>query len=172
MKNPRENLIQKLQLRKKQGFTLGQISSQSFMFQPDQKEILELWDKAHKKGISEKWSPFVRFIFLNEEEKRSLSTRTARLLLDNRNSIKGFYEITLESATFELPDRLSDFLKLRILSNEYFEIYRKILKRINFEYPPKEYSSKKIDGKINWHKTIRKSKTFFPLYKKSPMDLS
>lgn len=163
MRNHRELLIQKLHDRKDQGFTIGQISSQTFMFQPDQKEILELWSQAHKQDISEKWAPFVRFIFLNEEEKRSLSSRTARLLLDNRKSIKGFYEITRESTTFELPDRLSDFLKLRLVSNEYFEIYRKIMRRINFEYPPKEYSSKKVTGKINWHKTIQKSKTLFPL---------
>ena len=163
MKTHREYLIQQLHLRKEQGFTLGQISASSFRYQPDQKEILDLWEKAHLHDISEKWAPFVRFIFLNEDEKRSLSSRTARLLLDNRNSIKGFYEITRESTTFDLPDRLSDFLRLRIISNEYFEIYRKIMRRINFEYPPKEYSSKKISGKINWHKTIQKSKTFFPL---------
>lgn len=162
MKSHRDALIQKLRLRKEQGFTLGQISASSFIYQPNQNDLKELWEQAHKHQVPEKWGPFVRFAFLNEEEKRSLSSRTARLLLKNRKSLKGYYEISRETTTFQLPDRLSDFLRLRIIANEYFDIYRKIMRRINFDYPPQELSSKKIIGKINWKKTIQKSKTYFP----------
>ena len=87
MKNPREALLQKLHQKKKEGYSLGQISATSFIYQPNQEDLRELWEEAHKHHIQEKWGPFVRFAFLNEDEKRALSYRTARLLLKNKKSL-------------------------------------------------------------------------------------
>lgn len=162
MVQPELLLIKKLHSLEKAGFTESQISSQNFILEPDRDDIRKLWEQVRKKH-KEKWHQFVRFIFFDAAEKLELSQRIARLLFENRNSIKGVFEISRESDNFQLPDRLSDFLRLRSLANEYREVYRSIMKRINFDYPVREYSDRKITGKINWHKTLQKSPFLFPI---------
>ena len=62
-----------------------------------------------------------------------------------------------------MPDRFSDFVRLRTLFQKYFDIYKRILRRINFDYPNNTFSETVVRGKINWAQTIKKSPFLFPI---------
>lgn len=140
-----------------QNYPYDKIYSRDFIVEQN---LSELWTKRENK--SEKWEEFVKFVLFDQEEKKYISERVMRLLYDSKDSLEGHFLISTDEGKFTLPDRLSEFLRLRVLFLDFFTIYRKIMDRINFDYPQRKFSGKHIRGKIDWNKTSRNSFGMFP----------
>lgn len=157
----RQQLINSIVEKRREDYSIVQIASETFRFQPKMGNLSELFDKRENKN--ESWRQLVRFIFFEKNEKRYLSERIMRLLFNYHGTYKKHFFIEDEFGKQALPDRLSDYLRLMILSKEYYEIYQKIMRRINFDYPQKKFSGTRIRGKIHWGDTLRNSTSPFPL---------
>ena len=157
----RQLLINSIIEKHQEDYSVEQIAAETFRFQPKMGNLSELFDKRENKN--ELWHQLVRFIFFEKDEKRYLSEQIMRLLFRYHGTYKKHFFIEDEFGKRALPDRLSDFLRLMILSKEYHEIYRRIIYRINFDYPQKKFSGAHIRGKIHWGDTLRNSNTPFPL---------
>lgn len=121
----------------------------------------ELWHK--RENQNDDWDSFVKFVLFDQKEKQYISERIMRLHYESLDTIGKHFIISNDSGKFTLPDRLSEFLRLRSMCFEFFEIYRKIMSRINFDYPQREFSGNHIRGKIDWNKTSRHSMGMFPI---------
>jgi len=145
---------------------LKDVGSDGFLAANENKYLKDAFDqiKLHKgKQNEEKWHQFVRFAAEDPEKIRYMYDRLIRLIINHRRNFDDYFKIKSEESTFHMPDRQWNLQRLLILFEEYFEIYRKIMQNIYFEFPAKEYREPYIRGKINWDKTLRKSSTKFPL---------
>lgn len=140
-----------------QNYSFNDIYSRDFI--TDQ-NLKELWDKRENKN--DKWESFVKYVLFDQKERQYLSEQLMRLLLDSQDTIGKHFVISDDAGKFTLPDRLSEFLRLRALCMDFFEIYQKIMSRINFDYPQREFSGNYIRGKIDWNKTSKNSFGMFP----------
>jgi len=140
-----------------QNFSFNDIYSKDFITDQNLKEY---WDKRENKN--DKWESFVKYVLFDQKERQYISEQLMRLLLDSQDSIGEHFTISDDSGKFTLPDRLSEFLRLRTLCTNFFEIYQKIMSRINFDYPQREFSGTHIRGKIDWNKTSKNSFGMFP----------
>ncbi len=157
MNKPREILIQKLIDLRNQGYSEKTLSEEKT--KDSKKELRELFGKI---TTGERWHQIVRYVFFNSDEKKFLVERIMRLSLDHTGSFDKFFEIG-ESGNSIDSYRLWEFIKLRSLVEEYFEIYSKIINKINFDYPSTKFSGRMVKGKILWAETIRKNPTKYPL---------
>jgi hypothetical protein len=140
-----------------QNFSFNDIYSRDFI--TDQ-NLKELW--AKRENQNDKWESFVKYVLFDQKERQYISEQLMRLLLDSQDSIDGHFVISDDTGKFTLPDRLSEFLRLRASCANFFEIYQKIISRINFDYPQREFSGTRIRGKIDWNKTSKNSFGMFP----------
>ena len=140
-----------------QNYSFNDIYSRDFI--TDQ-NLKELWNKRENKN--DKWESFVKYVLFDQKERQYLSEQLMRLLLDSQDTIGEHFIISDDTGKFTLPDRLSEFLRLRTLCIDFFDIYQKIMSRINFDYPQQEFSGNYIRGKINWNKTSKNSLGMFP----------
>ena len=157
MNKPREILIQKLIDLRNQGYSEKTLSEEKT--KDTRKELRELFSKI---TTGEQWHQLVRYVFFDSNEKIFLVERITRLALDHTGSFDKFFEIDRSGNSID-SYRLWDFIKLRSLVEDFFEIYSKILNKINFDYPPTRFSGRMIKGKILWAETIRKNPTKHPL---------
>jgi hypothetical protein len=158
----RQKLTQKIIEKSNEGYTQFQISDGQFPFLPGNEELNELYSKRENPE-TDKWMQLVRYIFFDKDQKEYLSKRIMRLLVKNKDSIEDYFKISDDTGNYILPDRFSDYLRLRTLYRKYFEIYQKIMHRINFDYPAKRFSEPRIQGKIDWSRTVKNSPFKFPL---------
>lgn len=132
-------------------------------------EYREVWKLYHLS----KWRKFKRtFKFSQlareilqprEDEKKYMYERLWHLLLEYRNSPDDYFEIQTEDGTYSFPNPLSELNRLEMLYEKFVRIFTEIKNRIDFDFPTEEYSGSSIRGKINWQKTILKSRMNFPL---------
>lgn len=140
-----------------QNYSFNDIYSRDFI---TEQNLKELWNKRENKN--DKWESFVKYVLFDQKERQYLSEQLMRLLLDSQDTIGEHFIISDDTGKFTLPDRLSEFLRLRALCIDFFDIYQKIMSRINFDYPQREFSGNYIRGKIDWNKTSKNSLGMFP----------
>jgi len=157
MDKSREILIQKLIDLRNQGYSEKTLSEEKT--KDTRKELRELFSKI---TTEERWHQLVRYVFFDSDEKKFLVERIMRLALDHTGSFDKYFEIDRSGNSID-SYRLWDFIKLRSLVEDFFEIYSKIMNKINFDYPPTKFSGRMIKGKILWGETIRKNPTKHPL---------
>ena len=154
----KQRLIKKiLDYYENQNYSFNDIYSPEFIVEANLKD---LWNRRENKN--DKWKSFVKFVLFDQKEKKYISEQIMRLLYESHGSLRKHFVISTDTGKFTLPDRLSEFLRFRALCLDFFKIYRKIMSRINFDYPQKEFSGKYIRGKIDWNKTSRNSFGMFP----------
>lgn len=139
-------------------YSFHDIQDSDFRFKNN---LNELWLQRENKG--DDWDSFVKFVLFDQKEKQYISERIMRLHYESLDTIGKHFIISTDSGKFTLPDRLSEFLRLRSLHSDFFRIHRKIMSRINFNYPQREFSGNHISGKIDWNKTSRNSLGMFPI---------
>jgi len=142
------------------GFEVELIANIKILFKKENKRLLELFNK--RENPQEKWSQIVSFVFEDLGERKFLTEKIMRLLWSHYKKYTDYFEIVTETGRYALPDRFSDFVRLRTLYEKYFEIYNNIKKRVNFDYPTEKFSETTIQGKINWSQTFRRSPFLFP----------
>ena len=130
-------------------------------FEPYEKSLYDEWKKPENKSEKEQWHQFVR-LAVNFHEIEFMFSRINYLVTRYRKSTDGYFKANFQSGIAEIPDRSSELAQLFALSQEYFEIYKKIMNRINFGIN-QIISSGTIQGRINWDRTIKKSLYEFPL---------
>jgi hypothetical protein len=54
------------------------------------------------------------------------------------------------------------------MHKEYFQIFKDIVHRIDFDYHLRKYKENVVHGKINWHDTLRNNPIGFSQYFCSP----
>ena len=118
------------------------------------------WDKFENKVKGEQWHQFVR-LSINFDEFSYMLQRVNYLVSRYRKSTDGYFKAKFQSGIAELPDRSSELEQLFTFSQEYFEIYKKIVNRMNFRHDKIDFSGA-IRGKINWSETIKNSYMNFP----------
>lgn len=143
------------------GIDIDIIGRQRTLYSQENKELLELIKKSKPGGF--KWSQYVRFAFEDQNERKFLTERIMKLAWSHQKKYSDYFEITTSDGTLVLPDKFSDYVRLRSMYEEYFTIYKKIIQHINFDYPKETFSDGFIRGKINWQETIKKNSTYFPL---------
>ena len=112
---------------------------------------------------NEKWHQFVRFVLTPEKEWKYMYERLAILLKRHRDNIDDYFILRSGTTSNTMPDRMTDFIRFHKLYEEFFEIYLKIIRHIQVDYPVTDYTGQMIRGKINWQKTLLKSNSQFPL---------
>jgi len=140
-----------------QNYSFDDIYSREFLIKQN---LNDLWERRENRN--DKWESFVKFVLFNEEEKKYISEQIMKLLYETYDTLGKHFVISTEKGKFTLPDRLSEFLRLRSLCLDFLKIYRNIMSRINFDYPQREFSGQQIRGKIDWNKTSRNSLGMFP----------
>ena len=98
-----------------------------------------------------------------EEEKMFMYTRLHSLLRQHEQVDKYFDILSEDGYVYSLKHPLAEVDRLDTLYEEFIQFFTDIKNRIDFDFPEEEYSGSSIRGKINWQKTILKSKTKFPL---------
>ena len=145
---------------------LEDVAADGFLAADENKYLLEAFEQNKKnKGTfkAEKWHQMVRFAAADPTQISYMYDRLIRLVINHRRNVDNFFKVNEDESSFHIPDRKWNLNKLLMLYEDYFLIYRKIMKNIYFEFPSKEYREPFIRGKINWDKTLRKSTTKFPL---------
>jgi hypothetical protein len=139
------------------------LREEAFLEFPGMSDLLIAFHKSSFFKSGEwNWHQFVDMALEDPEKFENMHQRTISLLSDFGNSYEEYFVLKTDSGLYHVPNLLSDLNKLKILYREYFEIYTNILNRLNFDNPNKEQIGR-INGKINWTKTIRKSHTKFPM---------
>lgn len=119
----------------------------------------DLWDT---RGFEFKWHQIVR-LAIDAEKARYMYEKFLSLLLTHRRNYKEYFKLKSETGVFFEPNYWSRINKISNLGNLLFEIYGKILKKTNFEYPKKNLYGQILRGNVNWQKTIKNSHTIFPI---------
>ena len=135
--------------------------SQEFIEQPNRQNLKIAFNNV--KLSNQKWHQFARQVLIPNEEFKYMCTRLARLLDRHRGNIDDYFILQSDTPTKTIPDRMMNFIRFRILYEEFFEIYSKIIRRIQVDYPTINYTGQMIRGKINWQETLLKSNSQFPL---------
>ena len=126
------------------------ITSKEFIEYPEYKYLKDAFKKYKKiYKTDEQQDQFARFALTDPKERAYMCERTIQLLIKHCLSYDKYFKIRSEHATSPFFDRISSLNRLLILHKEYFQIYLNIIKKINFDYPEKEYSEKLIKGVIN-----------------------
>lgn len=130
-------------------------------FKNSEQLFYEGWNNPENQIKGEKWSQFVR-LAIKFDEIEYMFKRTLYLLQKHRLPTQSYFRAKFQNGISELPDRSSELYLLFTLSTEYFQIYNRIENRISFNRF-KMTSNEIMKGKINWNRTLKKSKTDFPL---------
>ncbi len=149
------------ELYHKDNFEIDFIANKKILYREENEHLLELYKK--RENPLEKWHQIVRFVFEKTDERKFLTEQIMKLLWSHYKKYTDYFEIKTETGKYALPDRFSDFVRLRTLFQKYFDIYKRILRRVNFDYPNNTFSETVVRGKINWSQTIKKSPFLFPI---------
>ena len=134
-----------------------------FIEQPEYNELKKSFEESKYHRNRWKWHQLVRIVLESPEIRQYMYERLFNLILKHRRSYSDYFELKTENGTYYIPNPLADINRLEILFQQYLDIYQKIINHIHFNSMKNEYISHKIRGKINWYKTIQKSKTEVPL---------
>ncbi|BDQ31728.1 hypothetical protein NZNM25_18660 [Nitrosopumilus zosterae] len=136
----------------------GRLINKNFI--NSEKSFFDEWGKSENKVTGEQWHQFVR-LATNFDEFMYMFQRVNCLVSRYRKSTDGYFKAKFQSGIAELPDRSSELQQIFTFSREYFEIYKKIINRMNFGQNKIDFTGA-IRGKINWSETIKNSYTNFP----------
>ncbi len=131
-------------------------------FENSDKVFYEQWSKIENHIEGEQWHQFVR-LAINFEEIEYMFKRMMNLLRRHRRSTDEYFKAKFHTGISELPYRSSELYLLFDLTDEFFQIYRRIENQMNFDRS-KITSSDSVHGRINWNKTMLKLKTDFPTH--------
>ena len=153
-------------LHYKEGISLKVLKDNVFIKQPQYQDLKKAFEasKYSKKGWE--WHQLVRTVLASDDEIRQrqyIYQKLLNLILKHRGSYDDYFELKTENGTYHVPNSIADLNRLEILFQQYLEIYQKIINHVHFNILNNEHSSIMIRGKINWYKTVQKSKTEFPL---------
>ncbi|MBT6646701.1 MAG: hypothetical protein HOB51_04185 [Thaumarchaeota archaeon] len=133
-----------------------------FLHQPRYSELRNAFDtSSFVKGDAWNWHQFVDMVMEPPEKRQDMYQRTISLLSDFGNNEK-YFVLRTDTGLYHVPNALSDLNRLKIISEEYFEIYKNIMKKIHFDHPAEKQIGR-IKGKINWGETIKISNGNFPI---------
>jgi hypothetical protein len=134
-----------------------------FINLPQNKELKVAFrlSKYHERGW--KWHQLVRVVLEKADTKQYMYEKLLSLILKHRKSQEAYFEIRNEEGVFRIPNPLADLNKFELLYNRYFEIYKRIIDGIHFDYPQTHYRGPMIRGKINWARTLTASSTEYPM---------
>jgi hypothetical protein len=150
-------------LNEKQGISKKILADDFFIAQPEYYDLKKTFEASKYYRNGWKWHQLVRVVLESPEIRQNMYERLLNLILKHRKSYSDYFELKTESGTYHIPNPIADLNRLEILFQQYLRIYQKIINHIHFNSMKDEYSSPKIRGKINWYKTIQKSKTESPL---------
>ena len=139
------------------------ILNKSFINDPRNKEIIELYQSSSYFTNEWEWHQIVRFALNQANAPQFMYDKLWSLLLKHRGSYDDYFELDTELGTFPIPNALTNLNKLESLYVRFFEIFQDITNHIHFDYPKKEYYGPSFRGKINWERTIQRSSTEHPL---------
>ena len=140
------------------------LRANEFIDHPDYKDLYFAFKHSHY-GEGKKpwyWHQLVDMVLEPPEKRAYMYERTLSLLSDFGDSYKKYFILRTVSGLYHVPNILAKLNRLKILYYEFFQIYENILNRIHFEYPKVEQTGR-IQGKINWSKTIHMSAGEFPV---------
>ena len=136
------------------------ILNKKILYKDGNDNLLKLYENRENKG--DKWHQLVRFVLENTEERKFLTEKILGLLLSIYKKYDEYFEITINSKKYALPDRFSDLRRLQLTYQEFFKIYKKIIQRLNFDYPNTVETGTILRGRIDWSKTIKDDPVVFP----------
>ena len=138
------------------------IREKYFLHQPKYRELRNAFDtSSFVKGNTWNWHQFVDMVMEPPEKRQDMYQRTISLLSDFGSNNK-YFILRTDTGLYHVPNALSDLNRIKIISEEYFEIYKNIMNKIHFDHPNEEQIGR-IKGKINWGKTIKISNGNFPI---------
>ena len=134
-----------------------------FLHQPQHAALrTDFYTSSFVKGDKWNWHQFVDMAMEPPEKREDMYQRTISLLTDFGNGYKKYFVLNTDSGFYHAPNALSDLNRLKIISEEYFIIYKNIINKIHFDHP-NEMQIGRIKGKINWAETIKISNSNFPI---------
>lgn len=139
------------------------LRADTFLYDPRNKEISELFESSSYKKYEWNWQQVVRFALKKANSQQYMYDKLWNLLLKHRGHYNDYFELETEEGTYPLPNPLTDLNRFESLYNEFFQIYDSIINQIHFEFPKKEYYGPNFRGKINWQKTLQKLNTPHPM---------
>ena len=159
-----ENSVEEIiRFLEKEGIRLKILADDFFIDQPEYYDLKKTFESSKYYRNGWKWHQLVRLVLEPPEIRQNMYERLLNLILKHRKSYVEYFELKTESGTYNIPNPIADLNRLEILFQQYLTIYQKIINHIHFNSMNDEDSSPKIKGKINWYKTIQKSKTPSPL---------
>ena len=161
-----QQLLQKIkELNEREIDSLSEkvLKAETFLLDPRNKEIAELFESSSYKKFEWNWQQVVRFALKKANSQQYMYDKLWNLLLKHRGHYNDYFELETEEGTYPLPNPLTDLNRFESLYQEFFEIYSNIVNQIHFEFPKKEYYGPNFRGKINWQKTLQKSNTPYPM---------
>ncbi|QLH11013.1 hypothetical protein [Nitrosarchaeum sp. AC2] len=150
-----------IRLEKEQKIPRSTLIRSEFTLQPNFQYLDIEFRRVQRKN--EKWHQFVRFVLTPKDEWKYMYERLAYLLRYHRENLDDYFVLKSGTTSNTMPDRMTDFIRFHKLFEEFFQIYSKIIRRMQVDYPTVEYSGQMIRGKIDWRKTLLKSNGQFPL---------
>lgn len=157
----RQRLLDEInRIRKEKSLRIDEIAYDEFLFRPEY-EYLKLEFTKYRLR-KEKWHQLVRFALSDKGQHRYMYDRLLSLLLRYRNNYNDYFSLKTETGTSFFPDRISEINVLFSLYKEFFAIFKKVIERIQFDYPPEKSFDISLRGRIIWDGTLRNSYSFFP----------
>jgi hypothetical protein len=149
-----------IRLREEEKIPENTLKTEEFTYQPKFKYLSIAFKTV--KLHNERWHQFTRFVLTPKKEWKYMYERLGILLNRHRGDLNDYFDLGSGITSNTMPDRMTDFIRFHDLYEEFFKIYSKIIKQIQVDYTNVNYSEQMIRGKIDWGKTILKSKGQFP----------
>ncbi len=140
------------------------LRANEFIDHPDNETLYFAFKHSHF-GQGKKswyWHQLVDMVLEPPEKRADMYERTLFLLSNFGDSYKKYFVLRTVNGLYHVPNILAKLNRLKIIYREFFQIYENILNRIHFESPKMEQVGR-IQGKINWSKTIQMSNGKFPI---------
>ena len=155
--------IKDLREREEKPLSERVLKAETFLEDPRNKEISDLFNASSYKKYDWNWQQVVRFALKKANSQQYMYDKLWNLLLKHRGHYNDYFELETEEGTYPLPNPLTDLNRFESLYKEFFQIYSGIINQIHFEFPKKEYYGPDFRGKINWQKTLQKLNTPHPI---------
>jgi hypothetical protein len=143
--------------------SLETLADDFFLDQPEYEELKKTFEESKYYRNGWRWHQLVRTIIDSPEIRQYMYERLLNLILKHRKSYDEYFELKTENGTYHIPNAIAYLNRLEILFPHYLKIYQKITNHIHFNSMKNEYHGHTIRGKINWSKSIQKSRTEIPL---------
>lgn len=135
-----------------------------FINLPENIELKRLFDSSKYREYGWRWHQLVRMVLqIDPDIKQYMYDRSLSLILKHRHSHDKYFEIKNENGKFRIPNSLAELNRLLLIYNKYLSIFKRIVDQIHFDNARIQYYGPNIKGKIDWTRTLTKSRSEFPL---------